>query len=275
MRSYALIATHHKTGSVWMRTVFRAIGRALGVPFINPNRKLSLDRDAPPEAGIIFSDHSDFSSCARLLDHPRSRIMHIIRDPRDVLISAMHYHRHAKETWLHAPRKGLGGMSYQEKLNRLRDDQSRYIFEMERSSMRVISDMQKWNYQRTNSFECKYEELIADEEMEIVSKLLTHLGFEDHELEMCRGIFWENSLFGKLKGSQSTHIRSGALRQWPTVFDTSLAAAFLERFPDALVRLGYESDNSWADEIAHRSAAGTDMNRSQAAETETPSMAQR
>jgi hypothetical protein len=167
----------------------------------------------------------------------------------------MHYHCHASEAWLHQSRKGLGGSTYQQKLNALPDQFSRYIFEMERSSKRVIRDMEKWNYQAGNSFECKYEELIADEQMELISRVLVHLGFEEEDLKTCLDIFWENSLFGKLKGSQSHHIRSGALRQWPATFDSRLTAAFLERFPDALVRLGYEPDNSWADSVSQQSTS--------------------
>ncbi len=252
LQNFVVVATHHKTGSVWMRTVFRAIGLALGVPFINPSKKALLHPASLPGAAILFSDHSDFSNCPWILDHPQSRILHVIRDPRDVIISAMHYHRHAKEAWLHTSRKGFGGLTYQQKLNRLQDDHSRYIFEMERTAKRVIRDMQNWNYSRPNSFECKYEAMVADDRMELITKILVHLGFEDHQLEASRRIFWENSLFGNLKGSQSAHIRSGALRQWQVVFDEALAAVFVEKFPDALIRLGYESDNSWIDSIVRR-----------------------
>lgn len=254
MKFYALVATHHKTGSVWMRTVFKSIATETGVPFINLSKKRVLDAERLPESAILFSDHSDFSGCAWILDHPRSRIMHVIRDPRDVIISAMHYHRKAKEAWLHLPRKGLGGMTYQQKLNRLPDDRARYLFEMERTSRRVIRDMQKWDYGRPNSLECRYEDMIADVGMELVSEILLHLGFEAGELEACRQIFWKNSLFGELRGSQSVHIRSGALRQWPEMFDASLAAAFLEQFPDALVQLGYEPDNSWTASVGRHAA---------------------
>jgi hypothetical protein len=247
LQFYALVATHHKTGSVWMRTVFKSIARETGLPFVNLSKGGTFDSRRQPPA-IVFSDHSDFSLCAWLLDDPRTRILHVIRDPRDVIISAMHYHRQAKEVWLHEPRKALRGLTYQQKLNRLPDNRARYLFEMDRSAMRVIRDMEKWDSARPSSLECKYEDLIADEQMELASRILVHLGFEA-ELETCRQVFWKNSLFGELKGSQSTHIRSGAMRQWPEIFDGRLAAAFIKKFPDALVRLGYERDNSWVDAL--------------------------
>ena len=41
-----------------------------------------------------------YASYPEILDRDDVRIMHLIRDPRDVLISAMHYHRKSTEAWL-------------------------------------------------------------------------------------------------------------------------------------------------------------------------------
>jgi hypothetical protein len=250
VNSYALVATHHKTGSVWMRTVFSSIARALEIPFVNLSRK-PYRGDRFPSSAVVFDDHSKFTGCPWLLGDPRSRILHVIRDPRDVIISAMNYHRSAKENWLHSPRKVFDGLSYQQKINSLPDDFARYLFEMNKSSKQVIRDMQNWNYNRENGFECKYETLVADRGMELVTQALVHLGFDDKETEVSRSIFWDNSLFGALRDSRSDHIRSGEMRQWPAVFDRRLAEAFTKRFPRVLEDLGYEADDSW---IASRCA---------------------
>jgi hypothetical protein len=246
LNCYAVIATHHKTGSVWMRTVFRSISRKLGIPYINVSSGAGALSKQTPHPAIIYSDHSDFSQCRWLIKNRNSRILHLIRDPRDVIISAMQYHRKSTEQWLHEPRKAFGGVSYQGKLNSLPDDRSRYLFEMDRSARRVIHDMRTWNYNAGNSFECKYEELIEDSGMALVTALLRHLGFEGDEVETGKKVFWDNSLFGELAGANSDHIRSGAGGQWSKVFDASLASAFLERFGDILVQLGYERDDKWA-----------------------------
>ena len=228
-----------------MRTVFRAIARELRVPFVS----LSKSEEKPPRSisrpAIIFTDHSNFAKCSWIIGDADSRLLHLIRDPRDIIISAMQYHCRSTEKWLHTARKAFGGMSYQVKLNSLPDDYSRYIFEMDRSAGRVISDIVAWNYNMRNCLECRYEELIIDTGMTLVDAILMHFGFQGEEVEKGKRIFWDNSLFGALQTGSSPHIRSGSTRQWRDVFDTALAQAFIDRFGDILVQIGYEPDNAW------------------------------
>ena len=245
MNGFALIATHHKTGSVWMGRVFRAIATELEIPFFKTaETDLSPALPSAPPM-IVFSNHSDFGGLQGLLDHPDSRILHLIRDPRDVIVSGMHYHLGAGERWLHSPDPEFGGMTYQEKLNSWPDDHSRYVFEMRHGARRTIEQMCSWNYQRPNAMECRYEQLIEDVEMKLFTRILAHLGFTPSELDSCRKQFWKRSLFGKAKNIKPGHVRSGEPRQWPEVFDRQLAREFVTEYPDALIQLGYEPDNSW------------------------------
>src|SRR5256885_3315342 len=133
MNRCAVIATHHKTGTVWMRDAFRGIAHDLTINFVYLARKSPVRNAKLLPPVIVLNDQSDFTATPWLLDGPDQRILHLVRDPRDVLISAMHYHRVAQESWLHVPRKGFGGLSYQQKLNSLPDDSSRYLFELKHS----------------------------------------------------------------------------------------------------------------------------------------------
>ncbi|MGD0191539.1 MAG: sulfotransferase domain-containing protein [Rhizomicrobium sp.] len=249
MESCAIIATHHKTGTVWMDTIFRRIGKALGLRFVNIKKSVGLARENLTVPSIIFNDHSEFKNCSWLLEHPSSRILHLIRDPRDIVLSAMNYHRTATERWLHKRRREFDGQSYQEKLNSLPDDRSRYMFEMNNSAQRIIQDMRRWDYGRANSIECRYEELVDDVDLVKFDMILSHLGFDTRELDACHDIIRKNSLFGAVTEKKRGHIRSGQARQWEARFDGELAAEFLSRFGDVLIELGYETDNSWADAL--------------------------
>jgi len=255
MNRCAVIATHHKTGTVWMRDVFRGISHDLKINFIYLTRKSPQKKAKLLPPAVVLNDHADFSAMPWLIDGPDQRILHVVRDPRDVLISAMHYHRVAQESWLHVSRKTFGGLSYQQKLNSLPDDRSRYLFELKHSAGRTIGKMCSWNYGAKNCFECRYEDLATDFEMKLFTQIVCHLGFAPDELEICRANFWKNSLFGQREAGESPHVRRGAPRQWSDVFDRELAMRFLHQFGSALVTLGYEPDDTW---IEHLRAGSTD-----------------
>src|SRR5438477_10494050 len=139
-----------------MSGVFRRIGRKLSIPFVEIiGGRFAKDVNLDPPV-IVFNNHSNFRRLGWLLDDPDSRILHLIRDPRDVIISGMHYHRSSREQWLKKPKAEFDNVSYQEKLNSLPDDFRRYLFEMQNSGMRTIGAMRRWNYQLPNALEYKY-----------------------------------------------------------------------------------------------------------------------
>jgi hypothetical protein len=244
MNRRAIIATHHKTGSVWMASVFRAIARALDIPMVS----LTVERDAGarPAPLILQDSHSTWYGDTALHTSD-DRGLHVIRDPRDVVISAMRYHRRAKEKWLHVPMARFAGRTYQEAINALPGDRARCLFEMDNNAGHVTRAMARWNYARPECFEAKYEDLMADAEMSLFTRAVAHLGFAGDELHACRRAFWDNSLFGgkREKAATMKHVSAGGGRQWEGAFDRALAEAFTERFGDVLIALGYEPDHSW------------------------------
>jgi sulfotransferase family protein len=249
MKGIAAVCTHHKTGTVWMAATFRTICKRAGVRFLHSVMDAAVPEAEVSAPTVIFFPHSRFDGYPWLAERADCRLLHVIRDPRDVVISAMHYHRVAQEPWLKRPDARFDGKSYQEVLNALPDDSARYIFELNNAVGRTIRMMLKWPYYGdARSFECRYEDLIADTDMSLFAKVAEHLGFEESEIETCRQAFWENSLFGKVKPG-SMHVRAGTARQWPDVFDRPLGWAFVERPREALLRLGYEPDDSWIEAL--------------------------
>lgn len=260
MNRCAIVVTHHKTGSTWTTMTFRSIGRALHIPLIDiaddeVRHSTSMPSTIVPPVIVLdrncrlVTGEMGLDKFASLLVNPDHRLFHMIRDPRDIVVSSVRYHRTSGEKWLRDPRKKYGGLSYQQKLNGFGDDTSRYQFEMDSSSRKVIEAMGKWNYDLPNCFECKYENLLLDTEMTLFSDISLHLGFTEPELEECRKWFWQRSLFGGIaaKKEKMPHIRSGKSSQWRTAFSYQIAREFVNRFGDVLVRLGYEPDNSWVE----------------------------
>jgi len=78
------------------------------------------------------------------------RILHLIRDPRDVLISAMHYHKTADEAWLHIKRcPGCNDIPYQRQAELVSPRLSSNTFSnWENASSSTIEDMLDWRYDR-------------------------------------------------------------------------------------------------------------------------------
>ena len=240
-----VVCTHHKTGTVWMASIFRAIKRHYKLK-LHSGPQAAL----PPEADIFLQDHSrvDLVSLRARTPSRPVRCVHVIRDPRDVVISGCFYHVGTTEKWANAPRAEFGGKCYRETIAALPDDHAKLVFEMEHTGAKTIRDMLAWNYLDDDVFEAKYEDLIADTTFRTFRPMMEFLGFDGAETDVVLGLVHANSLFGGAKPDPvkaGDHVRSGDARQWPSVFTPELKAEFKRLHPEALQRLGYEAGNAW------------------------------
>ena len=234
-----LVGTHHKTGTVWMFTVFEKICRELGWKLYR-----GAPSQVPSDCDVFFDGHSRFEAAKVGTEY---RGLHVIRDPRDIIISGCFYHQKSEEPWLHAKQAGFGGMTYQEKINSYASLDDRILFEMEHVGRQCIEEMLAWNYQDPAFFEIQYEDLIADENLLLFHQAYSFLGFPGRVIPRLLQISYARSLFsGRLQ--TSTHIRSGKTKQWEQHLNAAHKARFLELFGDALRRLGYEANDDWAAE---------------------------
>lgn len=239
-----VVCTHHKTGSVWMANIFRALKR---------HEKLQLhsrgQAELPAAADIFLQDHSkvDFKALQVRFAKRGVRAVHVIRDPRDVVISGAFYHVKTVEKWANNPKKEYGGRSYRQAISALSSDYDKLVFEMDHAGGKTIREMLAWNYdQKDVCFEARYEDLIVDRDLKVFTPMMQFLGYEGARLETALKFVRDLSLFGGAAGSDpADHIRSGEGRQWVNVFTPELKAAFQQRFPDALQRLGYEAGDKW------------------------------
>jgi hypothetical protein len=245
-----VVATHHKTGTVWMASVFKAIARKLRMNYVDFWENYGRLEPLLKAPFVVFNYDSKFLQHAALLRREDVRILHLIRDPRDVLISAMHYHKSSDEPWLHEPAPPSNDDTYQRRLNSFPTAFEQYMFELENSTGRTIQDMLDWQYGRGNCMDVRYEDLFQDRAMALWTSIVRFLGFDEHELEHCRECFWSHSLFGEAPGANRRHARSGEVAQWKREFTPELAQAFIDRFPDALQMLGYEADDGWVGRLA-------------------------
>lgn len=131
--------------------------------------------------------------------------MHIIRDPRDVLLSGMRYHRIAplgNEKFLREERAEWGDKNYQDHLNALPDDHARLMFEMENKHDKTASEMLKWRDlnagAQDRTADIKYEDLIEDTDCTMFRGILERFDIEGLDIDEAVQSYWEKSLFGGL-----------------------------------------------------------------------------
>ena len=242
-----LVCTHHKTGTVWMLRIFQALQSRpeLGYNLI----QLRNVGAAAPEEGctpVYLDPYSRYKESVVLAD--RFVGMHVIRDPRDVIISGAYYHQKSSEEWLHVPREDCGGLTYHNAVNGLEPGEL-FIFEMDRKGGDTVRDMISWNYSDCRFRNVKYEDLLADSDLAGFRENLSFLGFDDranaHLLRRARSV----SLHTNEQNARTEHVRSGAARQWKTEFNRRDGERFLELFGSTLIELEYEEDDAWIEAL--------------------------
>ena len=248
------VGTHHKTGTVWLRRVLHDIKADQGLPLMQLHNPRRLRRVEDGRTHLIVNWDSSFPEA--LFARDDARVIHMIRDPRDVLLSGARYHVTAplgREKFLAVPRDDLGGLTYQEHLAALPDDTARMIFEMDNKHAETLQQMLDWDYGRAGGVEWRYEDLIADTDCTAFRAALEGFAIAGLDIDRAVESFWTHSLFGGVarkgaRGQHAAHIRSGQVAQWRTKMPRAVAELYAERYGAALVALGYETDTSWVDE---------------------------
>lgn len=253
-------ATHHKAGTVWFRRVLRKVAREFDLSFAVKNSRDPLD-----ESVDIILDQT--GSLLGIL--PDGYIgSHMVRDPRDMVVSAYFYHLKCNESWALEPKHEYGGLSYQEHLNSL-PQEAGLALEIDRTNATAFRHMRDWDYSNPNILELRYEDCIGRDE-ETFKKVFKFYGFSEGAIHRSVQIAKTQSLSAltgrgvgerpedlsltarfKAMAIQSarrwtkTHIRSGKAGQWHEVFSKKHIDQSKETFSDLLISLEYEKNTDW------------------------------
>jgi hypothetical protein len=212
---------------------------------------------------------------------PPFKGMHLVRDPRDILVSSYFSHRnsHPTDKWpeLSTHRANLLKLPLEQGL----------LQEME-CRARQFSDMFNWHYQRPEILELRMEDLTEEPE-QLMIRLFAFWGrlapdradalrtirelynkatiwLEYHRSPgggvprwrmnsvspaMIRKVTAQHAFVrksgGRNRGQLNTqhHYRNGMAGDWKKYFSPELTRCFKHRYNDLLVKLGYEQDAAW------------------------------
>lgn len=236
-----LIATHHKTGTVWMGRLFQSIAKRLDYPFRRLKDHEPVDSTAlraGHSLAFLFQDHARFDPDLALSAEDRG--WHLIRDPRDVLISGANYHGWSHEPWLHQPREKFEGRSYQQQIRPLSFEDA-VRFEMDRSTGQAVRDMLSFDRRQGSIRDIAFEDLRLDHQGDMAIGLFRELGFDDHALAICLECYREEHVgaIGDDSLALRQHIQSADCAQWRYLFTAELLDDLERKLPRACERLGY------------------------------------
>jgi hypothetical protein len=273
---------HHKCATMWLNTLCLAVCHRLGLRFDAVYNERDFSCDLPAYAAargthFVSYGNADIEYCRSLPPH---RAFHIVRDPRDIVVSAYfsHLKSHATGQWpeLIAHRERLSALSMEEGL-----------LEEIRFRSGSFAHMANWDYDQPHVLEVRFEE-ITGRSYETLLRIFEHLGLlqsRDYRFGSRIGsvlreirawlrestgkdllplpmgaqlappdlltLAWRHRFqakaAGRAKGQEDTgsHYRKGKSGDWVDHFGPEHKALFKELYPGLVTQLGYGSNEDW------------------------------
>ncbi len=228
----------HRCASTWFLSVLNTVGPMVKLPVFKYTDWVNLpDRSQP---ALIANVNAEWSHRVAIGD---LRGFHVIRDPRDIVVSAYFSHKfsHPSGDWLDKQREFLQQASQEEGIKSSIDFRASQF-----------KRMAEWNYADPAIYETRYETLVANP-LETLRAIFAFLGLypsrmSDADLQtLVETHSFEKITGGRARGEENTHhhYRKGTPGDWREYFTEAHKQYFKECYGDLLIQLGYEKDNQW------------------------------
>jgi hypothetical protein len=250
---------HHKAASTWIKDIVQDACAQLGLRWVyvhSPKQYESGLKDLVERQQVDFLIHANAQ-----LDHAkeilgRLRGFHVVRDPRDMAVSAYFSHLNSHPTdefpMLVRDRAKLKETTKEEGL----------LLELSRPY--VYGAMSRWDYSLPNVLELRMEDMILDPQESFV-RVFAFLGLVDGRPDSWPGgaslpkltvvqvaeIVERNDFANKSGGRKpgeedvQSHYRKGVPGDWRNHFTDKHKDYVKKNLNGLLVKLGYERDDRW------------------------------
>ena len=179
------------------------------------------------------------------IHHLNVKAFHVVRDPRDLIVSAYYSHLNSHpDDWprIRLFRQYLKTLSKEDGLCR----------EMEYSLMNY-HHLLSWDYTNPNILEIKFEDMII-RPFDIWSDVLAFLGLyperiDAQKLEVILTKYsFKNMSGGRKQGENDSmhHFRKGIAGDWRNHFSSRHIKYFKQLYNPILLKLGYETNGNWS-----------------------------
>ncbi|NOZ07571.1 MAG: sulfotransferase domain-containing protein [FCB group bacterium] len=239
-----LYVSHHKCATQYVINILKAVADLNHLPGVKCDwrRKITAAELLLNKFILIQDYSSDIIELTRI----KGRGFHVIRDPRDILVSM--YFSHKKSHIVRDP-KAHEILDNRKILNEISEEEGlKYLLDHSAYFNRITTEMAGWDYSRENFLELKYEDLISDP-FSRFKAIFSFLGvkIEDPQLKNILERFSFQRLKKEVKGADKTvsHYRKGRPGDWENHFTPDLKKIFKSNYNDLLLKLAYIEDVDW------------------------------
>lgn len=270
---------HHKCATRWVNSILRPVCREMGLRHKVVWHPDMFDQNlsefvAQYKIDFLSYTNADYR-CVKQLKAVRG--FHVVRDPRDICVSAYfsHLYSHETEQWPEL-------VEHRQKLEKLSKDDG-LLLDMEFVAVHM-NELDSWDYEDPDFLLVKMETLTADSYQQFL-KIFDFMGILDRRdltarlalqyalsrrlrklfgrtnttrlpgrqlpAEKFLRIIWDNDFANKSGGRKagqedtSSHYRKGVPGDWRNHFQEQHIDYFKKHYNSLLLKLGYETDLDW------------------------------
>lgn len=243
-----------KSGNTWLtRLTAELIGCPVAGFWNQPhNKELAIEGRDRVSDYECYKAHHSLSNLKKTLEtsgNGSERIIYIVRDPRDVAVSASYFFRFPPINFSKKNRVKKKLTDWYIKFFGRTRDPSKIIDSMIQGTdsfswITVPWDKHAEEYIQSGTYVIRYEDLLASAVKE-AEKLVAYLGMERSRQEIERAVknqsfdYKKRQFFKAKKEHQANFLRKGESGQWKTELTESQIHKIEEAFHDIMVRLGY------------------------------------